>query len=703
MRQLLINIYFRNFPLIINHYNLRVFEQVLLQVMLTMPIRKQQKLNKLPTHHEMANAIRFLSIDAVQKANSGHPGLPMGMADVSTVLFRKYLKFNPKDPDWDDRDRFILSAGHGSMLLYSLLYLTGYKGSSLKDIINFRQLNSRCAGHPEYGHLKGIETTTGPLGQGFANAVGMAIAERKLSKDFGSKICDHFTYVIASDGDLMEGISHEAASLAGHLKLKKLIVFFDDNGISIDGPVSLSNSENTVNRFKAYQWNTISINGHDQNQISKAISKAQKSNKPTLIACKTKIGFGSPNKQGKSSAHGAPLGLDEIELTKAKLNWEYKPFEIPDNIKSEWLIAGTRSIVKYKKWKSNANKMKSNSKKEYARRINGKLPSNINKILNDFKKDCSNKKIAKATRQSSEMVINQISSHMPELIGGSADLTGSNNTKASDMKILDANNYSGNYIYYGIREHGMAAIMNGIALHKGVIPFSGTFLIFSDYCKPSIRLSALMKQRVIYVFTHDSIGLGEDGPTHQPIEQLAGLRSIPNLNVFRPADSVETAEAWQISLQSNDTPSAIALTRQSLPTIREKHVDKNLTAFGAYEIQKSLNKPRVSIFASGSEVEIALEVSKLLKKNKIKSRVISVPCLDKFEEQTSAYKKKIIGDSDLNVSIEAGSDLAWEKLCPKNRLSISMNTFGASAPYKKLYEYFGISPQKIYKKIINKL
>ena len=668
-----------------------------------MPTRKQQKLNKLPTHHEMANAIRFLSIDAVQKANSGHPGLPMGMADVSTVLFCKYLKFNPKDPDWDDRDRFVLSAGHGSMLLYSLLYLTGYKGSSLKDIINFRQLNSRCAGHPEYGHLKGIETTTGPLGQGFANAVGMAIAERKLSKDFGSKICDHFTYVIASDGDLMEGISHEAASLAGHLKLKKLIVFFDDNGISIDGPVSLSNSENTVNRFKAYQWNTISINGHDQNQISKAISKAQKSNKPTLIACKTKIGFGSPNKQGKSSAHGAPLGLDEIELTKAKLNWKYKPFEIPDEIRSEWLIAGTRSIVKYKKWKSNANKMKSNSKKEYARRINGKLPSNINKILNDFKKDCSNKKIAKATRQSSEMVINQISSHMPELVGGSADLTGSNNTKASDMKILDANNYSGNYIYYGIREHGMAAIMNGIALHKGVIPFSGTFLIFSDYCKPSIRLSALMKQRVIYVFTHDSIGLGEDGPTHQPIEQLAGLRSIPNLNVFRPADSVETAEAWQISLQSNNTPSAIALTRQSLPTIREKHVNKNLTAFGAYEIQKSLNKPRVSIFASGSEVEIALEVSNLLKKNKIKSRVISVPCLDMFEEQTSAYKKKIIGDSDLNVSIEAGSDLAWEKLCPKNRLSISMNTFGASAPYKKLYEYFGISPQKIYKKIINKL
>jgi transketolase len=668
-----------------------------------MPTRKQTKSKKLPTHHDMANAIRFLSIDAVQKANSGHPGLPMGMADVSTVLFRKYLKYNPQDPDWDDRDRFVLSAGHGSMLLYSLLYLTGYKDSSLRDIINFRQLNSKCAGHPEYGHLKGIETTTGPLGQGFANAVGMAIAERKLSKDFGSKICDHYTYVIASDGDLMEGISHEAASLAGHLKLKKLIVFFDDNGISIDGPVSLSNSENTINRFKAYQWNTLSINGHDQDQISKAISKAQKSNRPTLIACRTKIGFGSPNKQGKSSAHGSPLGLDEIELTKIRLKWNYKPFEVPNNIKNTWLNSGLRSIDKYKKWKSHINKMGANSKKEYARRMGGKLPSNINSILNNFKKDCSNKKIAKATRQSSEMVINQISSHMPELIGGSADLTGSNNTKASKMKILDSKNYSGNYIYYGIREHGMAAIMNGMALHKGVIPFSGTFLIFSDYCKPSIRLSALMKQRVIYIFTHDSIGLGEDGPTHQPIEQLAGLRSIPNLNVLRPADTIETAEAWQIALQSNNTPSAIALTRQSLPTIRKEHSNKNLTSYGAYEIYKNSKKSKVSIFASGSEVEIALEVSKLLEKNKINSRVISVPCIDLFEEQASAYRKKIIGDSEINVSIEAASELAWEKLCPHNRLSISINSFGASAPYKKLYEQFGITPQKIYKKIINKL
>ena len=668
-----------------------------------MSIRKQQKPKKLPTHNEMANAIRFLSIDAVQKANSGHPGLPMGMADVSTVLFRRYLKFNPQDPNWDDRDRFVLSAGHGSMLLYSLLYLTGYKGSSIRDIINFRQLNSKCAGHPEYGHLKGIETTTGPLGQGFANAVGMAIAERKLSKDFGPKTCDHYTYVIASDGDLMEGISHEAASLAGHLKLKKLIVFFDDNGISIDGPVSLSNSENTINRFKAYQWNTLSINGHDQDQISKAISKAQNSNKPTLIACRTKIGFGSPNKQGKSSVHGSPLGLDEIELTRTKLKWNYKPFELPNNIKNAWLDSGSRSMDKYKKWKSHINKMKTSSKKEYARRIAGRLPSNINKILNNFKKDCSNKEVVKATRQSSEMVINQISPHMPELIGGSADLTGSNNTKASATKILDSKNYSGNYIYYGIREHGMAAIMNGMALHKGVVPFGGTFLIFSDYCKPSIRLSALMRQRVVYIFTHDSIGLGEDGPTHQPVEQLAGLRSIPNLNVFRPADTVETVEAWQISLQSNNTPSAIALTRQSLPTIRKKHSNKNLTSHGAYEIYKNSKKPKVSIFASGSEVEIALEVSKLLEKNKINSRVISVPCIDLFEKQTSTYRKKIIGESAINVSIEAGSELAWEKLCPKNMLSIGMNSFGASAPYKKLYEHFGITPQKIFKKIINKL
>ena len=559
---------------------------------------------------------------------------------LQLFCFKDFLKFNPKDPNWDNRDRFILSAGHGSMLLYSLLFLTGYKDISAKDLKNFRQLKGKCAGHPEYGHLSGIETTTGPLGQGFANAVGMALAERHLFSNYGKKICDHYTYVVASDGDLMEGISHEAASLAGHLKLNQLIVFFDDNGISIDGPVSLSNSENTIDRFKAYNWNTISINGHNHKAISNAIKKSQKSKKPTLIACKTKIGFGSPNKQGKSSSHGSPLGNDEIILTRKKLNWPFKPFEVPNDILSSWNNTGKRSLPYYNKWKSNLKKLSLKKRREYERRIKGKLPNSLKSVINSFKKDCSLKAQSKATRQSSEMVINAIAPHLPELIGGSADLTGSNNTKGSLMNPLDSSHYTGNYIYYGIREHAMAAIMNGMALHKGIIPFGGTFLIFSDYCKPSIRLSALMNQRVIYIFTHDSIGLGEDGPTHQPIEQIASLRSTPNINVFRPADSIETAESWQIALESDKNPSAIALTRQGLPTIRLKHSNSNLSKYGAYEIVASKQKPIVSLYASGSEVEIALEVSKLLKKKKITSRIISVPCLDLFKSQSSAYQEK---------------------------------------------------------------
>ena len=664
---------------------------------------KPSKNDLSPSYNDLANAIRFLSIDAVEKANSGHPGLPMGMADVATVLFKDFLKFNPKDPNWDNRDRFILSAGHGSMLLYSLLFLTGYKDISAKDLKNFRQLKGKCAGHPEYGHLSGIETTTGPLGQGFANAVGMALAERHLFSNYGKKICDHYTYVVASDGDLMEGISHEAASLAGHLKLNQLIVFFDDNGISIDGPVSLSNSENTIDRFKAYNWNTISINGHNHKAISNAIKKSQKSKKPTLIACKTKIGFGSPNKQGKSSSHGSPLGNNEIILTRKKLNWPFKPFEVPNDILSSWNNTGKRSLPYYNKWKSNLKKLSLKKRREYERRIKGKLPNSLKSVINSFKKDCSLKAQSKATRQSSEMVINAIAPHLPELIGGSADLTGSNNTKGSLMNPLDSSHYTGNYIYYGIREHAMAAIMNGMALHKGIIPFGGTFLIFSDYCKPSIRLSALMNQRVIYIFTHDSIGLGEDGPTHQPIEQIASLRSTPNINVFRPADSIETAESWQIALESDKNPSAIALTRQGLPTIRLKHSNSNLSKYGAYEIVASKQKPIVSLYASGSEVEIALEVSKLLKKKKITSRIISVPCLDLFKSQSSAYQKKIKGDSKLNVSIEAGSGSGWDVICPENRISISIESFGASGPYKKLYDYYGITSEKIYKKIINKL
>ena len=664
---------------------------------------KTRKNDFKPTHSDLANAIRFLSIDAVQKANSGHPGLPMGMADVATVLFTDILKFNPKDPNWDDRDRFVLSAGHGSMLLYSLLYLTGYKDISINDIKNFRQLNSKCAGHPEYGHISGIETTTGPLGQGFGNAVGMALAESHLSSSFGKKICNHFTYVIASDGDLMEGISHEAASLAGHLKLNKLIVLFDDNGISIDGPISLSNSENTIDRFKAYNWNTIPINGHNPKAIKSAIIKAQKSKKPTLIACKTRIGFGSPNKEGKSSAHGSPLGNDEIALTRKKLNWPHASFSVPNKIIDSWNKSGLKSSSKYSRWKKNLDSLNPKKKIEYIRRVKGKIPQSITNTINSFKKSCSDKAEVKATRQSSEMVINVLASKMPEMIGGSADLTGSNNTKGNLMPILNSSNYSGNYIYYGIREHGMAAIMNGMALHKGIIPFGGTFLIFSDYCKPSVRLSALMNQRIIYIFTHDSIGLGEDGPTHQPIEQLASLRSIPNLNVLRPADSIETAEAWQIALESKNTPSAIALTRQGLPTIRLKHNKANLSKLGAYELSNNSKDPKVSLFASGSEVEIALEVKKLLLKNKISSRVISVPCIDLFKSQSPAYKKKIKGKSSLNVTIEAGSDFGWDAICDKNKLAIGINTFGASAPYKKLYDFYGITAEKIYKKIINKL
>ena len=655
------------------------------------------------THNDLANAIRFLSIDAVEKAKSGHPGLPMGMADVATVLFRKFLKFNPGSPKWHDRDRFILSAGHGSMLLYSLLFLTGYKDISIRDIKNFRQLNGKCAGHPEFGHISGIETTTGPLGQGLGNAVGMALMERLLANEFGNKMCNHFTYVIASDGDLMEGISHEAASFAGHQKLNKLIVFFDDNGISIDGPVKLSNSEKTIDRFKSYNWNTIKINGHKVDEIEKAIKKAQKSSKPTIISCKTKIGYGSPNKQGKSSSHGSPLGIDEVNLTRKKLNWNFKPFVIPKNISEEWLLSGKRSKGDFSEWKKNFDKLSKKKKIEYNRRINGVLPKDLKKILNKFKKNSINNPISTATRQSSEMVINAIAPHMPELLGGSADLTGSNNTKGSKMLPLDKSNHSGKYIYYGIREHGMAAIMNGIALHGGAIPFGGTFLIFVDYLKPSLRLSALMNQRAIYILTHDSIGLGEDGPTHQPIEQLASLRATPNLNVFRPADTIETAESWELALSNKKGPSVIALTRQKLEPVRKVYKSKNLSELGAYELISNSNEPDISIFASGSEVQIALEMMKILNKKKKKVRIISVPSFELFLKQNASYRKKIHGKSKLNVTIEAASGLGWNLVCPNNAINISIEKFGASAPYQKLYETYGLTAKKILKKINNKI
>ena len=523
---------------------------------------------------DLANAIRFLSIDAVQKANSGHPGMPMGMADVATVLFKYYLRFNPKNPGWMNRDRFILSAGHGSMLLYSLLYLTGYKSISLKDIQNFRQLNSICAGHPEYEKNSGIETTTGPLGQGLSNAVGIAIAEEIMKKKFGSSLINHKTFVIASDGDFMEGISHESMSLAGHLKLKNLIVLFDNNKISIDGSTNLAVSDNYKKRFESYGWSFQEINGHNEKQISKAIKKSLNSKKPSLISCKTIIGYGSPNKSGKASSHGSPLGEKEIDLVRKKLKWKHQPFDIPKNILNEWRKIGNKGIALEKKWNNVFNKKSKKIKDEFSRLITNKLPNNFDQFIEEKKKEFFQLKPEIASRQSSANVIEEITKNLPELIGGSADLSGSNNTKTKYSSIIKPSNFDGNYIHYGVREHGMAGIMNGLALHGGIIPFGGTFLIFLDYCKPSLRLSALMGLRVIYIFSHDSIGLGEDGPTHQPIEHLAHLRAVPNLNVFRPADIIETLECWEIALKSSTNPSVIALSRQKIPFITEALVKK---------------------------------------------------------------------------------------------------------------------------------
>jgi len=648
-----------------------------------------------PVFKDLANAIRFLSIDAVQKANSGHPGLPMGMADVATVLFKYYLRFNPKNPDWINRDRFILSAGHGSMLLYSLLYLTGYKSISIKDIQNFRQLNSICAGHPEYEKNSGIETTTGPLGQGLSNAVGMAIAEETMKKRFGSSLINHKTYVIASDGDFMEGISHEAMSLAGHLKLKNLIVFFDNNKISIDGSTSLAVSDNYKKRFESYGWSFQEVNGHNEKQISKAIKKSLNSIKPNLISCKTIIGYGSPNKSGKASSHGSPLGEEEIKLVRKKLKWEHKPFEIPKEIMKEWRMIGERGNHEEKKWNKIYDKKSSKIKQELNRTVNGKLPENFNKIINVQKNKFFNLKPVVASRQSSADVIEEITKNLPELIGGSADLSGSNNTKTKNSKILKPSNLGGNYIHYGVREHGMAGIMNGMSLHGGVIPYGGTFLIFSDYCKPSLRLSALMGLKVIYIFSHDSIGLGEDGPTHQPIEHLAQLRAIPNLNVFRPADTIETLECWEIALKSSTNPSVIALSRQKIPFITQTLNKKNMCSMGGYEIKRTNSNPEVTLIASGSEVQIAIDASKKLQNNNINSKVISMPCQELFDKQSNEYKEKIIEKNSKKISIEASSVFGWEKYVGSKGTSLGMKSFGKSAPGKKLYEDFNLTSDSV--------
>ena len=650
-----------------------------------------------PIFKDLTNAIRFLSVDAVQKANSGHPGLPMGMADVATVLFKYYLRFNPKNPDWINRDRFVLSAGHGSMLLYSLLYLTGYKSISIKDIQNFRQLKSICAGHPEYKKKSGIETTTGPLGQGLSNAIGMAIAEEVMKKRFGSNLINHRTYVIASDGDFMEGISHEAMSLAGHLKLKNLVVFFDNNKVSIDGSTKLAVSDNYKKRFESYGWNFQEVNGHNEKQISKAIKKTLKSKKPSLISCKTIIGYGSPNKSGKASSHGAALGDEEVALVRKKLKWKYKPFEIPKEILSEWRKIGKRGDLQEKKWNVVYNKKSKKVKDEFSRQINTKLPKNLDKIIDKEKRKFFNLKPNVASRQSSASVLEAITKNLPELVGGSADLSGSNNTKTKYSTIIKPSNFKGNYIHYGVREHAMAGIMNGMALHGGILPYGGTFLIFLDYCKPALRLSAFMGLRVIYIFSHDSIGLGEDGPTHQPIEHLAHLRAIPNLNVFRPADTIETLECWEIALKSSTNPSVIALSRQKLPFVTETLTKKNMSNLGGYELKKTNLNPEVTLIASGSEVQIAIEALNKLQEININSKVISMPCQELFDKQSKEYKEKIIDKNSIKISIEASSIYGWEKYVGPDGISLGIKSFGKSAPYKKIYEHFNLTSDNVVK------
>jgi len=641
-------------------------------------------------HDAMANAIRALSMDAVEKANSGHPGLPMGCADIATVLFSRIMKFDPKDPSWPDRDRFVFSAGHGSMLLYSALYLLGYDDMTLEELKNFRQLGARTAGHPEYGHAAGIETTTGPLGQGLANAVGMAIAETKLAAEFGPGIVDHRTYVLAGDGCLMEGISQEAISLAGHLRLNKLVVIWDDNGITIDGKISLSDSTDQLMRFQASGWITMSIDGHDPVAIEKALNEASNSNRPTLIAAKTTIGYGAPTKSGTSKVHGSPLGTDEIRGARQKLNWLHEPFVIPDDIMDDWRLAGNRGTSERTAWTERLAAAEAEQREEFERRIRGDLPLGFVGAINAFKKDLAETKPKLATRKSSQNALEVINGIVPETIGGSADLTGSNNTDTSQTKPFTAENRLGRHIHYGIREHGMAAAMNGMALHGGLIPYGGTFLVFTDYCRPAIRLSALMGLRVIYVMTHDSIGFGEDGPTHQPVEHLSALRVIPNLLVMRPADATETVECWQAALESTGSPSLLALSRQNLPPLRTSYSEENLSARGAY-IVAGTPADDVALFASGSEVAIALEARKLLLADDIEARVVSVPCMELFHRQPAAYRRNILGAPKARVAIEAGSSMSWDRILGDNGRFVGMQGFGASAPAEVLYPHFGIT------------
>ncbi|MBZ0138721.1 MAG: transketolase [Pseudorhodoplanes sp.] len=647
-------------------------------------------------HDRMANAIRALAMDAVEQAKSGHPGMPMGTADIATVLFSRFLKFDPADPQWPDRDRFVLSAGHGSMLIYALLHLTGCKSVTLDQIKRFRQLGSRTPGHPENHVTEGVEMTTGPLGQGIATAVGMAIAERHLAALFGA-VVDHKTYVLASDGDLMEGVSQEAIALAGHLKLNRLIVLFDDNGITIDGKLSLADSVDQIKRFEAAGWRAERIDGHDPDAIAAALARVHTSDRPNLIACKTMIAFGAPTKAGSEKSHGSPLGAEEIAGARQKLGWTHAPFEIPADIRALWTKAGQRGSAERAAWMKRLAALAANTRAEFERRIRGELPEaalaaavkTVKETLAATSKDI-------ATRTSSEFALETLTQAVPDMIGGSADLTGSNNTRTKATKPLSAADYAGRFIHYGIREHGMAAAMNGMALHRGVIPYSGTFLVFSDYCRPAIRLAALMGERVIYVLTHDSIGLGEDGPTHQPVEHLAALRAIPNLLVFRPCDAVETLECWELALRQKDRPSVLALTRQNLPQLRTRLDSENICARGAYVIAgPDSGEAEVSIFASGSEVSLAVEAARLIAGKGVWARVVSVPCFELFREAPQAYRTSVLGHSRLRMGVEAAVRQGWDELIGADGIFVGMKSFGASAPYKELYRHFGITPEAV--------
>ena len=642
-------------------------------------------------HTHMANAIRALAMDAVEKAKSGHPGLPMGAADVATVLFSKFLKFDAADPHWPDRDRFILSAGHGSMLLYALLYLTGNKEMTLDQVRNFRQLDSRTPGHPENFVTSGVETTTGPLGQGVATAVGFALAERMLAAEFNGDVVDHYTYVLCSDGDLMEGISHEAIALAGHLKLNKLIFLYDDNGITIDGPISLTDNVDQVARFKAHGWDARRIDGHDPKAIANAIRRAQKSDKPTMIACKTTIGFGSPNRAGTSKAHGEPLGADELAATKQALGWNHGPFEIPDDILQAWRKVGKRGRRANNDWRKRLAALPEAQRGEFQRRvIDRTLPGGVDEAIRALKAKLVAEPQTIATRKASELALDVLVPAVPELILGSADLTPSNNTRTKGLKEVQPGHYDGRYIHYGIREFGMAAAMNGMTLHGGFRTGGGTFLCFTDYARPAMRLSALAHIPVVYIMTHDSIGLGEDGPTHQPVEHIASLRAMPNMRVFRPADAVETAECWQIALERRDGPTVLALSRQNLTPVRTTVSDANRCAEGAYELVAANGEAKVSIFASGSEVEIAVTAQKQLAERGIAARVVSVPSLELLLEQPEAKRKTIIGDAPVKIGIEAAVRQGWDTIIGSGGIFIGMSGFGESGPYKQLYEHFGI-------------